>query len=324
MPTLSNDYLRFVKQLGVEWIAAPAGLGGRPRGLVPGPGSVPGGDSGRWSESQISEIVQRVKSHGLRVGVLPLSGFPNVLLGNEQRDEDIENVRGKIRIAGRLGIPVLEYNFYWVRATEGYGVVEGRGGAKLRDFDFERIRDRRAEPNTPLPTREELWSRLTHFVKAIVPEAEKAGVRLALHPNDPPLESFRDVAQPVRSYADLRRFVDIVKSPVHGITLDTGVLTEMGVDAVTAIRYFGHRSQINHVHFRNVRVQKPNVRYTETFIDEGDADLDAAMRAFHQIRYEGILIPDHTPHMSVDDEWSHAGWAYALGYMKGLARSGGR
>jgi mannonate dehydratase len=323
MLDLSDATLKFVRQLGVEWLACPAAyvVDSHPRGLVPATGRAPGGPSGPWKEAEIRRIQQRVESFGLRIGNLSLHAFPNVILGTPQRDRDIEHVQESIRIAGRLGVPVIEYTFVLIRPSEGYHVVPGRGGSQLRAFDDTRIAHLPPLPEIGEVPVEESWKRLTYFLKEVVPVAEQAGVRLALHPNDPPVERFRGTGLPLRTIADLKRLIEIVPSPSNGVTLDTGVTREMGGNVVETIRFFGNRDRINHVHFRNVRVKTPYTNYTETFIDEGDNDMLAAMRAFRAVGYSHMVIPDHTPQLSVDSAEQWAGWAYAVGYIKALLKA---
>ena len=112
--------------------------------------------------------------------------------------------------------------------------------------------------------------------------------------------------------------IETVDSPSNGITLDTGVTTEMGEDAAEAIRYFGSRDRINHCHFRNVRVEIPYYKYTEVMHDEGECDMLASMKAFHDVGYSRLIIPDHTPEFSDDTVALQRGWAFAIGYMRAL------
>jgi mannonate dehydratase len=166
--------------------------------------------------------------------------------------------------------------------------------------------------------KDELWDRLRGFLRAAVPAAEAAGVRLAVHPNDPPVAEFRGVAQPVRTLDDLKRLIATVDSPANSVYLDTGVLTEMGEDAPAAIRWLGERDRLGAVHFRNVHVEVPFQRYIETFLDDGDCDMPACMRALQGIGYAGMLEPDHTPgiHGDTFDTW--IGWAFAIGQIIAL------
>jgi mannonate dehydratase len=323
MLDLSDATLKFARQLGLEWLATPAQylLDSHPRGLVPAAGGAPRGSGSPWTEAGIRRIKERVESFGLHLGLLPMGGLPHVILGTPERDRDIEHALESIRIAGRLAIPVLEYTFLAIRPSEGYYVVPGRGGSELRAFDYERIKQLPPLPEVGEVSAEEYWKRLTYFLKAVIPAAERAGVRLALHPNDPPVERFRGTGLPLRSLADLKRLIEVVPSPSNGITLDTGVAREMGENVVETIRYFGPRDRINHVHFRNVRLKTRYTAYTETFVDEGDNDMLALMRAFREVNYSHMLIPDHTPQLAVDSAEQWAGWAYAVGYIKALLKA---
>ena len=199
--------------------------------------------------------------------------------------------------------------------------MTGRGGIGLRDYDEARTRDLPPLPNVGEHKREQVWERLESFLREVIPVAEQYGVRLALHPNDPPIPVFRGAAQPVRSIADLKRVIEVVDSPANGITLDTGVTAEMGENAPEAIRYFGSRDRINHVHFRNVRVEVPYFKYLEVRHDAGDCDMVACMKAFAEVRYRYLLIPDHTPEFTNDTPGSEMGWAFAIGYLHALKRA---
>jgi mannonate dehydratase len=258
---------------------------------------------------------------------LPLSG--NILLGRPGRDADLEKVQASIRAAGAAGLRVLTYSFTALRASEGYYAMdgEGRGGADFRGFDCDRVRNLPPLENVGRHARDEMWQRFEYFLRAAIPAAEAAGVKLALHPNDPPVPEFRGVAQAISTLADLKRVIEIVDSPSNCHFLDTGVITEMGEDAAAAIRFFGERGRIASVHFRNVRVDVPYLRYTEVFLDEGDGDPAAWMRAFHESGYDGALDPDHTPGIAGDTADTHVGWAFAIGQMIALrnaAERGGR
>jgi mannonate dehydratase len=150
--------------------------------------------------------------------------------------------------------------------------------------------------------------------------AVESHVRLALHPNDPPMPSYRGIAQPFASLEQWKRLVNFLPSSANGITLDTGVTAEIGENVVEVIRYFGRKDCINHVHFRNVRTQKPRYNYTETFIDEGQVDMLAAMRAFREVGYSQMIVPDHSPSITGDAE-GYGGWGFALGYIKALLKA---
>jgi len=321
---LSEQTLRFNRQIGVEAVGLPGGWSTAPRHSrphVPPPQRGPAGPPGKvWDVEELRRMRARTAQFGLEATskALPLSGA--ILLGRPSRDKDLDTIRHDIRVAGEAGLSVLTYSFTALRASEGYYSLDGggRGGAHLRAFDNNRIKDLPPIESVGTHTREQMWERLEYFLRAVVPTAEEAGLALALHPNDPPVEVFRGVGQPVRSLTDLRRVVETVDSPANCIYLDTGVLTEMGEDAPAAIRWFGGRRRIGTVHFRNVIVQRPYDEYVETFLDAGECDMATCMRAFAEVGYDRDLDPDHSPGFDGDTVDTHIGWAYAIGQMLGL------
>ncbi len=201
-----------------------------------------------------------------------IGGFPNTIYGRPGRDEEIEKVRQSIQAAGQVGLPVVEYNFYAHRAMEGYYEETGRGGAGLTGVDYDRMKGLPPLPDEGAHTLDEMWANITYFLKAVIPVAEKANVRLALHPNDPPFPLSRGSQQIMATLAGWKHLIEIVDSPSNGITFDCGVTREMGEDPVAVCRYFGSRDRINHMHYRNPHVMKPYLKYDEGFIDEGDVN----------------------------------------------------
>ena len=272
-----------------------------------------------WKEEDIRRIKERVESFGLKVGNLMLHDFRDAVLGRPGADQAIENVCESIRVAGKAGIPVLEYNWYALRAMGGYYKKPGRGGSLLAAHDYERSRDLPPLPDVGEHTADQLWTRYERFLKAVVPVAERAGVRLAVHPNDPPPPKYRGIEQILGSVDGLRRVCETVRSPANGITFDTGVTREMGYNVIENIKWFGQRDQINHVHFRNVLMEVPRQKYTETFVDAGDNDMMACLRAIHATGYPRLLHPDHVPEFPPDPS-GRAGWAYAVGQVKAMMR----
>lgn len=319
---LSDETLTFFKQMGIEHVVMPTRLNmtRAKRGLVPSADRGPQSDGlmRPWDAHELRRIKDYLGERGLTAGMVHLGRTWRVLHGRPDAAEEIENVKKSIRAAGAAGIPVVEYNFTPLRASEGYASETGRGGIHLRNYDSTRTENAPSLDNVGEHTREEMWQRLEGFLKAVIPVAEDANVRMALHPNDPPIPSYRGAAQPVRTVEDEKRLIEIVDSPSNGITLDTGVTTQMGEDAAEAIRYFGSLDRINHVHFRNVRVDTPYFKYLEVRHDEGDCNMLACMRAFQEVGYRYLIIPDHTPEFTGDAIGSPLGWAFAIGYLRAL------
>lgn len=280
---LDEAGMRRIKQIGVDYVL----MGGPP---IP------------WQEAELRARMERFKAGGLTICNMMISGFPNTIYGRPGRDEEIEKVQQSIRAAGRVGLPVIEYNFYAHRLVEGYYEEVGRAGAGLTAFDYERVKGLPPLPEVGAHSLEQMWSNITYFLKAVVPVAEEAGVRLALHPNDPPAPVSRGSGQIMATLAGWKRLIEIVPSPANGITYDCGVTRELGEDPVEVCRYFGTRDRINHVHFRNVRVRKPYEQYTEVFLDEGQVNMFDVMRELVRLKYPRWIYPEHPRALDADRE----------------------
>jgi mannonate dehydratase len=176
---------------------------------------------------------------------------------------------------------------------EGYHLVEGRGGAGYTGFDYSGVKDLPADPEVGEHRAEDLWANLTYFLKAVIPVAEEAGVRMAVHPNDPPILVSHGSDQILGTFDDWKRLVDIVDSPANGMTFDCGVTRETGADPVEVCRYLGERDRINHVHYRNVLVEKPYEKYVEVFPDNGQVNMFEVMQELVNMGYSFGLYPEH-------------------------------
>lgn len=310
---LDATLMRRVTQLGVNHMA----MSGPP---IP------------WEESQIRALADRLKFGGLALGNLMIAGFTNTLYGRPGRDEEIQKVQQSIRAAGAAGVPVVEYNFYAHRSMEGYYAETGRAGTGLTAFDYDRVKDLPPLPNEGAHSLGEMWNNITYFLKAVVPVAEQAGVRLALHPNDPPAPISRGSEQIMGNLEGWKHLIEIVDSKSNGITFDCGVTRELGEDPVEVCRYFGSRDRINHVHFRNVRVEKPREKYMEVFVDEGQVDMFAVMKELVRQKYPRLVFPEHPRGLDADSEvpdfksgypggGTYIGYAYNVGYTRAMLQA---
>jgi len=266
--------------------------------------------------------------------------------GNK-RDEDIEKIKQSIVAAGKVGLPVIEYNFYAHRAMEGYfeEIDTERGNSGWTGFDYElpqtaarmyqtreaekgmKFKDLPALPEEGAHNLDEMWANATYFLKAVIPTAEKSNVRLALHPNDPPAPVSRGSQQIMGTVEGWKKLITLVNSPSNGITFDCGVTREMGQDPVEVCRYFASRDRINHVHFRNVLVIKPYERYREVWIDEGLNNMFAIMKELVKHKYSHELYPEHPRRLDYDSErgriggYPGGGGYTAIAYNVGYARA---
>jgi len=304
-----------IKQLGINHVIGAAGR-------IP------------WTEEQLKGIIERYRGWGLAVGNIMIAGFNNAIYARSGRDEDIDKVIQSVRAAGKAGLPVIEYNWYAHRAMEGYfeETDTTRAGAGWTGFDYARMKGLPPLENEGAHTADEMWSNITYFLKAVIPEAEKAGVRLALHPNDPPAPLSRGSQQIMGSVDGWKKLISILDSPSNGITFDCGVTKEMGQDPVEVCAYFASLDRINHVHFRNVKVEKPYERYTEIFIDEGENNMFAVMRELVRHKYKRLIYPEHPRGIEYDRErqgfrpqypggGGYAAFAFNVGYARAMMQA---
>jgi hypothetical protein len=164
---------------------------------------------------------------------------------------------------------------------------------------------------------EEIWRRFAGFLGEMMPVAEKAGVTLALHPDDPPLPALRGAARLVYHPDYYQRVFDLAPSPMNAIEFCVGTVSEMaGADVYEAVDRYSKTGRIAYVHLRNVRGKVPN--YHEAFIDDGDTDMLRVLQILHRNGFDGVVIPDHTPLLDCAAPW-HASMAHALGWIRAAA-----
>ena len=304
----TDEHLTLAKQFGCAGVvlATPARLPGEKR----------------WEYADLVSLREWVESFDLRlesIQNMPSRFIDPVRLALPNRDEQIENIQHIIRSMGRAGIPVLAYNW---RPDPLYrtGHVPGRGGALVTAYDWEAAKDRPLSHERPYRA-DELWANYAYFVKAVMPVAEEAGVRLALHPDDPPGPTIGGVDRIFSSFEGFERAAHLANSPAWGLLFCTGCWSEMGGEAnvLRGIQHFGARNQIIYVHFRDV--QGTGDHFQECFIGEGNFNVTRVLRALKEVGFTGCLIDDHVPHLAGDDGWAPRGRAYSTGYLAGLLRA---
>lgn len=306
-PSQPSRLWHLARQMGVDY--AVSGLPWEEKGEKP------------WDLMPLIRMKQRFADFGLTLNVIESMPPSNhIKLGTPGRDEEIETFRELIVNMGAAGIPVLCYNFMaqfnWFRTST---TTRTRGGALVSSYDHSLMRD---APLTEagIVTEERLWDNLRYFLERIVPVAEKAGVKLALHPDDPPISPIRGVSRILRSADALQRAIDLVPSPSSGITLCQGTLATAGEDIPAVIRRFGRQNKIFFVHFRDVRGTAE--KFEETFHDDGQTDMLEAMRTYAEIGFDGPARPDHVPTMEGEDNanpgYELLGRLFGVGYIKGL------
>lgn len=282
-----------------------------------------------WDGDSLRSEVDRYAAAGFRIAGLEGDQFDmrRIKLGLPGRDEDIERYKRMLGNMGRRGIDLLCYNFMvqgWLRNR----VAEGRGGATVTGYrhDASEMSDDEAVPV------ERIWDNYEYFIRRVIPAAEDAGVRMGLHPDDPPAPVVRGVGRAFVSAQAMQRALDLVDSPMHGLTFCQGSYKTMGEDPEALARRFGAQGKIFFVHVRDVRGDWRD--FVETFPEEGDTDMAAMFRAYRDIGFDGYLRPDHAPAMAGDEAerefsggtgsgYEATGMVYTMGYIKGLMQATG-
>ncbi len=324
---MTEEKLRFAAQIGATGVQMNT-----PR--LPG--------EHRWETTDLRQLVEQCERFSLTMEAIenvPIHFYDKAMLGLDGRDEQIDHYQATIRNMGKAGIPILGFHWMPNSVWRTSRTTPGRGGALVTSFDLALAqqsgndlsrgyvvkRDERVDQvavfdrEEDAVSAEQMWENYAYFVNAVMPVAEEAGVKLALHPDDPPVPSLGGVARLFRNVEGFKRGAEIANSPAWGLDLCLGCCSEMpgGAENVYAmIKHFGPRGQILYVHFRDVQGTAP--LFQECFIGEGNYDPAAVMLALKRSGFDGFLLDDHVPHMDDDSEWAHRGRAHAIGYLQGL------
>jgi mannonate dehydratase len=276
-----------------------------------------------WDYAPLAQYRDMVESEGFHLAVIEDNPpMDRARLGRPGRDEEIELVCRLVRNMGRLAIPILCYNwiplFGWLRTGVS---VPWRGGSRTTSYDHSVLAgaDRVVDPVDA----QRLWDNLRYFLERVVPVAEQAGVRLAMHPDDPPVPEVRGLPRILGTVDAFQRLLELVPSPSNAITLCQGNFTLMTDDLPAVIRHFGGQDAIAFVHFRDVRGSADN--FVETFHDEGPTDMLACMHAYREVGFDGPLRVDHVPTLEGDvaavPGYGPVSRLHAIGYTAALAEA---
>ena len=324
--TATDDYLTFAQQLGVKGVQFNI-----QRGTQDLPDNL-----GYWQLEDLKRLKQRVNDFGLELEAIenvPRHFYLSAMLGLPGRDREIENYQTIVRNVGEAGIPVLGIN--WMpNGVWRTPMATGRGGVRVTAFDMAQAEAGLvtngvvdvAEAEGRTFSAEQMWENYIHFMQQVLPVAEEAGVKLALHPDDPPVPELGGIARLFHNPAGFKKALEAVPSPNHGLDFCMGCFSEMyyadqtsGEGVLDAIRYFGERGKIFYVHFRDVQGCVP--KFQECFLGEGNVDVVAAIRTLKEVGFTGFIIDDHVPHMLDDSAWNHRGRAWSTGYIMALVEA---
>ncbi len=336
---LTRDYYDFARQAGcthviIHMIDYFKQNSANPRHNQPTggryePWGVAGDPEKLWTAEELARIRKEVEEAGLVLAALENidpAFWHDILLDGPQRPRQIEKVKTLIRNVGEAGIPVLGYNFSLAGVSGRVTSASGRGAAVSVGMDgpadapipkgtvWNMVYDQSAASGVLGPiTREELWQRLERFLKEVLPVAEQSGVRLAAHPDDPPMPTVRQQPRLVFQPHLFQKLLDLVPSKSNVLDLCVGTVSEMTEgDVYEAVDQYSRQGKVAYVHLRNTVGKVPH--YRETFIDEGQVDMIRVLSILKRNNFDGVIIPDHTPQMSCAAPW-HAGMAHTIGFV---------
>jgi len=323
---LDPNYLKFAGQIGATHVVL----------FKPDESLIPSSKDGIWSLDDLLRLKKWYSENNLVI-----EGFENfapklwgkILLGVDGRKEQIENIKQCIKNLGIAGIKMMGYNFTLAGVCNRRNLPIARGKALTPAYFADQFPDEGPLPNGfawkekvlddvsegfQKPTNlAEMKERLDWFLDEILPVAEESNVKMAIHPEDPPVPVMRGTA---RIMVTPEAYFELFKkhpSPSNVAEFCQGTFAEMGVDVYETIKYFASNNRIGYVHFRNVKGIVPN--YYEEFIDEGDTDMAIALKIYAENGYKGVIMPDHSPDVDCATP-QQTGMAYAIGYIRALTK----
>jgi mannonate dehydratase len=303
---MTPEMLQFIKQCGCDDF-----LLNTPR--LPG--------ESRWEFRDLLLLRTQAENAGLRLMALenvPVRFYDKIMLDLPGREQQLANMQETVRNMGRAGIPILGYHFMPNAVWRTSRSTPVRGGATATAFDLELAK------NAPLThdreyTEAELWQNYDWYLERMLPVCEEADVRMALHPDDPPVDyPLGGIPRLFRNFENFARAMEVHRSPMHGLDFCHGCWSEMrgGEGVLDAIRYFGERGRLFYIHLRDVVGKADN--FTEVFLGDGNVNPVETVKTLKEVGFNGFLIDDHVPHMVEDTGWGHRGRAWSTGYIKAL------
>lgn len=291
------------------------------------------GGKGWWSVDDVAGLKARCEEHGLTLEVIentPHEFYDQIMFGLDGRDEQIENYCRTIRSVAGAGVPMLGFHFMLTSVWRTSMVNPVRGGSRATAYDHalahkgnqvefgDRLIDRRVDRAQRISA-EEVWANYAYFLDAVLPIADEVGLKLAQHPDDPPVEEIDGVARVFNSVDAFVRAEELARgSPAWGLDLCVGTISERGgaAEVERAISTFGPRGAIRYVHFRDVLGTVPD--FTEVWLGEGNFDPPTVIRQLIDVGFDGWLQDDHVPFMDDDTRWGHRARAHEIGYIHGI------
>lgn len=308
LPALPDPKWKVAKQLGVDY--AVAALPPEKYYMKP------------WDFKAMLYMKENLSDAGFKLEVIePAPPHYSIKLGLPGREKELEVFEQVLRNMSALEIPVLCYNFMpqsgWYRTSFA---KKGRGGALVTGFDASKMEKAPVLTEAGRVSDEKIWDNWKYFMDRILPVAEECKVKLALHPDDPPVPSLQGVARIFRSVENIDKAMELYPSDCNGITLCQGTFAAMGENIPQVIEHYGSMGKIFFAHFRDIRGTAEC--FEETFHDDGMTDMKACIGAYRKVGYDGPVRTDHAPVMEGEGGSNPAyemlGHIFATGYLKGL------
>jgi mannonate dehydratase len=302
---VTTERLQFIRQCGV-------------RDVMLNTPSLPGTE--QWEAADLKDLVRRVSDHGLNLAIIenvPLAFYDRIMRGASGREQQLRHMIRTIENLAAADIKVLGYHFMPGRVWRTSRTTPIRGGALTTAFHLQLARD------APLTAErvydeDEMWANYDWYLDRILPVCEANDVVLALHPDDPPVESLGGMPRLMRSHSAFQRVFEKHGSPFHKMNFCIGCWSEMrgGAGVVDAIRQFGSENRIAYVHFRDVIGSAE--KFMECWLGDGNLNPAELLRELNEVGFQGLIFPDHTPRMTGDDDWGERGRAWTVGYLQAM------
>lgn len=288
-------------------------------------------DEDFWTVRALTWLKEYTEKFDLKLSMIenvPVRFFDKIMLGPPGRDQQIENYIKTIRNMGQVGIPVLGHHFCPTWAWRTSITAPARGGAKVSAFNSQQAEagvnaytvsaKHMVDMKNQFPDAEGLWKNYEYFAKAVMPEAEKAGIKLIVHPSDPPIRNVAGVDRIFICPDDFRKAEKIANSEAFGINFCIGTFSQLGGEetVLEMIEEFVTRGKVHMVHFRDVQGTVED--FQECFLGEGRMNPARIMKALYKAGYDGLMLDDHVPFLTTDTRWGHTARANAVGYLRGL------
>jgi mannonate dehydratase len=291
-------------------------------------------ERGFWTTDDLADLRKRCADRGLVLEVienLPFGAYERIILGAPGRDEQLENYCRTIRNMAAAEIPMLGFHFMpnGVWRTDMHAPSRGGSTASAYDHSLAHLGNKVGMPADVIEpsveagvtelSAEEVWANYEYFLDAVLPVADEVGLKLAQHPDDPPVESIDGFARVFNSPAAYKRAHELAKgSPAWGINLCIGTISEMyGAESVhEMIEHFGPLGRIRYVHFRDVKGTVPS--FVETWLGEGNYVPHKVIEHLLAVGFDGWLQDDHVPFMTEDTPYGHRARAHEIGYLQGI------